>query len=1357
MAANSIPAPEGMRMSGDISKNWDNFRAEFEDYELATGLIEKPKEVRAAALRRLLGNECRHIYSHNIVLSEEQTKDPKAILDALGDYFKPAKNVIYERYLFGCCKQEVDEPIDSFLTRLRERASTCEYRQLKDEMIRDRLVLGIANENTRRRLLRERELTLSQSVEICRLAEATEQRVKTIDNTITDTVNIAQAQRLKRQDGEINNEQKFRIVGCKYCGGGHKKGREQCPAYGKTCRSCGVLNHFAKVCRARQRPDRSGRVNAITDETQDEQAPYSEGRLFAAEEHSDTVKSPGPRWFVNLTLNKRKQACQLDSGATCNVMSRIIKEKLDPESPLQPSTTRLKLYSGATMFSLGRFHTECTVNGTKHKLVFEVVEADQEPLLSGDTCERLGLMKFTIPDELHRMVVCTDTPLTKQQLTSNFKDVFNDPVESVPGDVRFVLDSSVSPVQCAPHNVPVALKARVKEQLDKYMRDGHITTITEPTPWISNMVVIAKPDKVRICIDPKHLNQALQRSHYHMPTLEDILYKLPKARLFTLVDVRDAFLHCKLDDESSFMTTFWTPWGRMRWCKLPFGVSVAPEIYQRKQHELLMGLRGIEPIADDILVVGCGDSDLEAELDHDKNLRALMERCRAVKLRLSEKKLQFKLKAVHFHGHILSAEGLRIDPEKTKAVLAMTTPQDVKAVQRFIGFVTYLAKFLPRLSDVCEPLRRLLDKDVAWHWLPKHDEAVREIKRMIADTPVLRYYDIDKPVTIQSDASKNGLGCCLLQQGQPVAFASRALTRTEQNYAQIEKECLSIVFACQRFHHYLYGRETITAETDHKPLVTIFKKSLLSAPKRLQGMMLQLQNYNLNVTYKPGPEMYISDTLSRAALDGQGTNEPGLRQCTVSTMDSAQVAFSVIDQAQHLNVTDSSLQQIVTETKADDALQELAKIVLTGWPERKDEVLLSVREYWPFRDELNIQNGVLYRGQCVIIPKAMRAAMLNRIHATHIGGEACYRQARETLFWPTMKWEIKDFVANCPACNEYAHNQQKETMMSHDIPVRPWQIVSMDLYAYGGKEFLIMVDHYSDYWEIDQLPDLTGDTVITRCKVQFARYGQPDKVITDNGPQFACEQFRKFAAQWGFIHVTSSPQHPKANGKAESAVKIVKSLCKRARLDGTDPWLSILHWRNTPTDGLDSSPAQRLMSRRLRTGLPTANSLLFPKVIEGVSEKLRWKRRMSKFHYDARAKDLPELNVGEHIRMKPLPGDRTGRWRRGQCLGKVNPRSYVVDVEGTLYRRNRVDLRRAERSVMFDHQKAATQESNQEGPVSSYEEITIREDDTSDIKECEPEQLQERRLAVPYMPTRLGTPIITRSGRQSRPPQRLDL
>ena len=1352
-SSNMIPAPEGMQMSGDLAKNWEVFRAEFEDFVLATGLNEKAEEVQAAALRRLMGSECRHIYMHNVILDDDQKKDPTAILDALGEHFKPEKNVIYERYKFGCCKQETDEPIDSFITRLRERAASCEYRGLKDEMIRDKLVLGVASENTRRRLLRERDLMLATAVGICRLAELTDTRMKTLESPQLQTDSVNSADRQYGRRGPQDRRGRDIQQACKYCGNSHKRGREQCPAYGKACRSCGISNHFSKVCQA---SSKTKKVNALEDV---EQGDTDTDDMFLATECISNIKSKGLKWFVHLRLNKKKQACQLDTGATCNVMSRKIKEKLSPRTALQQSTTKLKLYSGETMLSQGRFHTECVIRGKKHDLVFEVVETQQEPLLSGATCERLGLMTFTIPEELHKIEADQCTPLTKDQLLSNYTDIFNGPIESVPGEIHFELDPNIPPVQCAPRNVPVALREKVKEELDRHIRAGNITPVSEPTAWISNMVTVAKPEKIRLCIDPKPLNRALLRSHYHMPTLEDVLYKLPKARIFTLVDARDAFLQCKLDDESSRLTTFWTPWGRMRWLKLPFGVSVAPEIYQRKQHELLAGLAGIEPIADDILVVGSGDTEVDAERDHDTNLRALMERCRAVKLRLSERKLQFKLQAVHFHGHILSSEGLKIDPEKTRAVLEMPTPTDAKAVQRFIGFVTYLAKFLPKLSEVCEPLRRLLDKDTEWHWLAKHEDAVQEIKRLVSNTPVLRYYDVTKPVTVQSDASMNGLGCCLLQGGQPVAFASRALTQTEQNYAQIEKECLSIVFACQRFHQYLYGRETLTAETDHKPLITIFKKPLLSAPKRLQGMLMQLQCYNLDVVYKPGPEMYVSDTLSRATLPHQGPDTPHVRHAVFAT----QTEYTQLDQAQHLNVTTFRFRQITQHTETDDVLQELKTVILDGWPDFKEDTPLAVRDYWPFRDELNVQNGVLYRGQCIIIPKALRAELLKRIHSSHIGGEACYRRARDTLFWPGMRAEIKDYVANCSACNEYARNQQKESMMSHEIPTRPWQTVSMDIYSYAGKEFLILVDHYSDYWEIDQLPDLSANTLITRCRAQFARYGQPDKVISDNGPQFACEQFRKFATSWGFSHVTSSPRHPKSNGKAEAAVKIVKSLCKRAKLDGTDAWMAILHWRNTPTEGLDSSPAQRLMSRRLKTSLPVADSLLQPHVVIGVTEKLRWKRRVVKSTYDRSARDLPELNVGDRIRMKPLPGDRTGRWPVGQCIQKVAPRSFVVDVNGTLYRRNRVDLRVAERSAEVRPMGRLEQNSPEQGHMT---EKSASAETGHGSSQGEPDGMEDAPHTSSPAPHPLSTPekhsctpgqeVFTRCGRLSRPPQRLN-
>lgn len=1089
-----------------------------------------------------------------------------------------------------------------------------------------------------------------------------------------------------------------------------------------------------------------GKIHCVDDVTQCSEL-NSESDIYM-HESIGAVHSRGKKWFVTLRLHNKQQQCQLDSGATCNVMSYKDKINLAPDTHLLPSDTRLKLYSGELMSSMGTFETECVIRGRKHKLEFEIVKTSQHPLLSGSTCERLGLMQFTVPNDLHIVDHVQHGPLSKEQLLSRYDDVFNMPVESVPGEVHFEVDESITPVQCAPRNVPIAMKVAVKAQLDKYEADGHMTSVTEPTDWISNMVIVKKTEKLRVCIDPKHLNQALKRSHYIMPTLEDVLYKLPKARIFTLVDARDAFLQCKLDEESSFMTTFWTPWGRKRWLKLPFGVSVAPEVYQRKQHELLAGLKGIEPIADDVLIVGCGDTDEEAERDHDVKLLALMERCRSVKLRLGLKKLQFKVKDVHFHGHILSAKGLKPDPDKVRAILDMPNPSDAKGVQRLIGFANYLAKFMPHLSAVCEPLRRLLDKDTPWHWLPKHEAAVQEMKSLASSMPVLRYYDVTKPVTIQSDSSQRGLGCCLMQEGQPVAFASRALTPTEQNYAQIEKECLSIVFSCQRFHHYLYGRELVTAETDHKPLIAIFSKPLLNAPKRLQSMLLTLQNYSLKVIYKPGPEMYISDTLSRATAQCTGRGTAYQRQA-ICSLQQEQQDVQQINQADYLNVTDHRLAQIRQHTDKDEHLQSLKSMALAGWPYLKEETPFTVREYWTFRDEISVQNGVLFRGQKVIIPKSLRPEMLTRIHSSHVGGDACYRQARETLYWPNMQAEIKDFVSNCTTCNEYAHEQQKETMMSHELPTRAWQIVSMDLFSHRQKDYLLIVDHYSDFWEIELLPDLSAETVIKRCKAQFARQGQPDKVITDNGPQFTA-QFKRFASEWEFDHVTSSPRHPKANGKAESAVKIAKNLLSRAARDSNDPWKAILQWRNTPTENMDSSPAQRLLSRRLKTTIPVANKLLEPCVMVGVTDKLRRRKQLAKCFYDRTARDLPELEVGETIRMKPLPGDHTGLWRLGTCLQRVAPRSYLVDVGGSLYRRNRVDLRIAERT-------------NQNTPYTHLDELDHSPGLRVRGAELRHEPTEGEASTPPSSPARGPNPTPVRAntysrvGRLCKPPDRLTL
>ena len=297
--------------------------------------------------------------------------------------------------------------------------------------------------------------------------------------------------------------------------------------------------------------------------------------------------------------------------------------------------------------------------------------------------------------------------------------------------------------------------------------------VTQPTPWINSIVVVPKKDgSLRICLDPKDLNRAIQREHYQLPTIEDIATRLHGAKVFTILDVRCGFWHIPLDEQSSQLTTFHTPFGRYRWLRMPFGISSAPEVFQRRIHELIEGLRGVEVVADDFVAIGFGDTIEEAMQDHDRNLAGLLQWCEQQQVRLNVDKIKFRMHEVPFIGHIATKDGLSVDPCKVQAIVDMPPPKDVTAIQRLLGLTQYLSKFLPHLSDITKPLRELTQKDTAWMWDHMHQQALDDLKKAVTNTPVLRYYTLQEEVTLQCDASQTGLGAALMQNGQPVAYAS---------------------------------------------------------------------------------------------------------------------------------------------------------------------------------------------------------------------------------------------------------------------------------------------------------------------------------------------------------------------------------------------------------------------------------------------------------------------------------------------------------------------------------------------------------------------------------------------------------
>lgn len=297
---------------------------------------------------------------------------------------------------------------------------------------------------------------------------------------------------------------------------------------------------------------------------------------------------------------------------------------------------------------------------------------------------------------------------------------------------------------------------------------------------------------------------------------------------------------------------------------------------------------------------------------------------------------------------------------------------DVKGIQRLVGKVNYLSKFYLHLSDDCEILRQLTYRENMWEWIEMHEEAFCRLKDNIAKAPVLKYYNPKEELTLQCDASEMGLGAALTQKGEPVAFGSRAVSQTERGYAQIEKECLAIVFGIEKFHQYTYGRK-VTVQNDHKPLENIVKKPLLSAPKRLQRMLVKLQIYDIDVTYVPGRDMLLADTLSRAYLPES------------SSTGSVEAGIETVNMLDYLPISEERLNTILSATQEDKALQTLSNTTQKGWPQNKKDTPRDIMHYYLFQEELSVQDGIIFRGERAVIPEELRCEITRRIHFTYLG------------------------------------------------------------------------------------------------------------------------------------------------------------------------------------------------------------------------------------------------------------------------------------------------------------------------------------------------------------------------------------
>ena len=589
--------------------------------------------------------------------------------------------------------------------------------------------------------------------------------------------------------------------------------------------------------------------------------------------------------------------------------------------------------------------------------------------------------------------------------------------------------------------------------------------------------------------------------------------------------------------------------------------------------------------------------------------------------------------------------------------------------------LNFYAKFLPNLSSLLHPLHLLLRDSQRWNWTIDCEKAFQSAKEKLAQAPVLAHYDPDLPLVLSADASAYGVGAVIahrLPDGseQPIAYASRTLTNSEVNYAQIEKEALSLIFGVKKFHHYLYGRHFVLI-TDHKPLLSILgpKRGIPPlAAARMQRWALILSAYTYKIEFRPTTKHGNADGLSRLPLP-----------------DSFPVGNSIeptIFQLGHLPVT---AEEVAAATRLDPTLKTLQQHLQKGWPNKIDEPLVP---FWRRREGLSLERDCILWGCRVIIPAKLRGKVLEELHDSHPGIVRMKSLARSHVWWPGIDEEIARTVKACSSCQCFKNASPKAPLHPWSWATKPWERIHLDFAGpFMGKMLLVAVDSHSKWPEVKIMSTTTATKTITVLRDLFARYGLPRQVVSDNGPQFVSEEFKDFMRTNGIKHMRSAPYHPASNGAAERMVQTLKQALKSSIQAGRPFELALssvlLSYRVTPHSTTGVSPSSLFMGRELRTRL----DLLVP----DTGARVRDKQGAQKDYHDRHTRTR-DLYVGQTVWTRNF---RDGTpWVQATVTDQVGPLSYLVELpNGDLWRRH------------IDHLRAGHSRPSEDAEESSNKEV----------------------------------------------------
>lgn len=1155
---NSGQSSSNTNLSTTLVANFDNFDSSKETYHnyimrfsnyITMKGVKSNMEYCAQLLLNSIGAKYFNMVTALAAPKAATDLSYKELLQLLENHLEPKANVMVAQHKFLSKYQNENQSVADFVAALRSDINACEFVSpcdckisIADVFLRAQFIRGICDNNIREQLLQASTSKFEEIVSKALALEAAKADARELSQANSSNSNATDINKIfnnRKSSNEFKSQQlqkkhkvNFEQLGiaglCLRCGKSNHMAKHCRSSSNLKCNLCAKHGHVAKVCIASLlangpnagHKDKISTRSSSTNQVDSDDSDYGVLKIVDVY-RNDYSNVNSDRYYAKISIEGKIIKFEVDSGSGYSFLPRSQFNQLKLHNKLVPTNIVFRSYTQDKFVPEGKVRVNIKFENTSINDELYIVPDGCSALIGRTWIRRLkiNLDKLDQGNSNEAMIKTINNSNEVEELVRDFACVFEEKIGCIPNyKVTLKLRENVKPIYIKERQIPYSLTDKVNKELELLEKAGIITKVPN-SDWGSPLVVIAKADGgVRLCVDYKvGVNQRLINAHYPIRKIDQIFNSLRDSKYFCRLDLYKAYLHVPVDDNSSVVQTISTHKGTFKMNRLSFGIKTAPAEFNRIIDQVLREVPKTESYFDDIVVHGESMAECKA------NLRACLAQLQKFDLHLNVSKCKFFENQIEFLGHNIQHNRVRKSESKVQAILDMPQPQCVEDVRRFLGMVTYYARFIPNASTITTPLRQLLRKDATFKWSLKCKKAFDDLKREIASDRVLIPFNPELPVQLACDASPTGIAGVLSHligdKERPIAFASRSLTPAEQNYSQLDREALAIVYAVQHFHQYVFGR-LFKLVTDNQPLSRIFhqnSKLPQMTSSRLQRYAAFLTGYNYEVCTKRSEENANADCLSRAPINS------GMSITNINN-EVHSICNSTLYQINSINLNLHSMQEA---TKQDAKLSK---------------ILYELRNSNVIDTEYTIDSGILFKGPRVIVPASLQQPVIEELHYTHIGITKMKQLARRYVYWASIDKDIEQFVRSCPACATVRKSPPKVQLHPWDEPEANWQRIHID-YAgpYQGHQFLVIVDAKSKWAEVGVCSSApTSYSTIEILRNVFARNGYPDVMVSDNAAIFKSNEFQSFCTNSGIFQKFIAPGHPATNGLAERNVQTLK-------------------------------------------------------------------------------------------------------------------------------------------------------------------------------------------------------------------------